>query len=92
MVQTPVVTVFRVCLQQWVTRGLPQFTRQLPAVLENDLCRDDAQVNGQQLEALNHLPLVVLTVETTQLPASQMLLSTVYSSRTLVSTCLLSLY
>lgn len=69
------VTQFRcvgVCLQQWVARRLPQFACQLPAVLEDDLGGDDPQVNRQQLVALHHLPLVILTVVPQQLPAGQM--------------------
>lgn len=60
-----------VSLQQWISRRLPQFARQLSAVLEDDLCGDDPQVNRQQLVALHHLTLVILTVVAQQLPAGQ---------------------
>ena len=66
------VTQFKcvwVCLQQRIARRLPQFARQLSAVLEDDLGGDDPQVNCQQLIALHHLALVTLTVVPQQLPA-----------------------
>lgn len=60
-----------VCLQQRVAWRLPQFARQLSAVLEDDLGGDDPQVYRQQLVALHHLTLVVLAVVPQQLPARQ---------------------
>jgi len=57
-------------LQQGVAGGLPQLAGQLSAVLQDELGGDDPQVHGEQLVALDHLPLVVLAVEAQQLPAN----------------------
>lgn len=65
---TPIPSVW-VCLQQRIARRLPQFARQLSAVLEDDLGGDDPQMNRQQLVALHRLTLVVLGVVSKQLPA-----------------------
>lgn len=48
--------------QQRDAGRLPQLTGQLVAVLEDALAGDDAQVDGQQLIALDYLCLMVLSV------------------------------
>lgn len=58
-------------LEERIACGLPQAARQLPAVLQDDLGGDDPQVNGQQLVALHHLALVILTVVSQQLSPGQ---------------------
>lgn len=76
-------------LQQRIAWRLPQFARQLPAVLQDDLGGDHPEVDGQQLVALHHLALAVLTVVPQQLPVGghSLLFSASYFSVLSCSNC-----